>query len=87
MGAAAGRNALGGLRRPCGQVMINPTNSKKGSKYSPTRLIDFELEVALVVGRCTNVKRVSGGCGGGGGGGGTKIGRAMTTKEARGRIF
>jgi hypothetical protein len=67
--------------------MINPADSKKGSKYSPTRLIDFELEVALVVGGCTNVKRVSGGCGGGGGGGGTKIGRTMTTKEAQGRIF
>jgi hypothetical protein len=69
--------------------MINPTNPKQGSKYSLTMLLNFELEVALVVGRCTNVERVSSGCGGSGGrgGGGTKIGRTMTTKEAQGRIF
>jgi fumarylacetoacetase len=32
--------------------MIDPTNPEKGIKYSLTRLLDFELEVALVVGRC-----------------------------------
>jgi hypothetical protein len=67
--------------------MIDPANPEKGSKYSPTRLLDFELEVALVVGGCTNIECVGGGHGGGGCGGGTMIGRTMTTEEAWGRLF
>jgi fumarylacetoacetase len=59
-GAAAGHNALGGVRHPCSQVMINPANPKKGGKYGPTRSLSFELEVALVVGRCTNIECISG---------------------------
>ncbi len=51
------------------------------------RLLNFELEVAIVVGRCTNIKRIGGGLGGGGCGGSTTIGRTMTAEEARGRIF
>jgi hypothetical protein len=34
-----------------------------------------------------NIKRVGGRCGGGGCRGGTTIGRTMTTKETRGKIF
>ncbi len=29
-------NAQGGVQHPCGQVMIDPANPKKGSKYCPT---------------------------------------------------
>jgi hypothetical protein len=75
---------MGGIRRPCGQVMINPAKPKRGSKYGLTRLLDFKLEVAFVISRHTNVERVD--SGGGGGRGGT-IGRPMTAKEAWGRMF
>ena len=78
---AAGCDAQGGVRRPCGQVMIDPADPKKGSKYGPTRSLDFELEVAFIVGGPTNVEYADGD-----GGGGT-IGRPMTAEEARGRIF
>ena len=86
-GAAAGRIALGVVRRPCGQVMINPASSKKGSKYGLTSLPNFELEVALVVDGCTNIEHVSGGCGGGGCWGGTTFVRPMIAEEAQGNIF
>ena len=33
------------LRRPCGQVQVDNTDPKKGSKYSPCRLLDFEIEM------------------------------------------
>ena len=78
---AAGRDAQVGIRRPCGQVVIDPADPKKGSKHGPTRSLDFELEVAFIVGGPTNVEYVDGdgGCG--------TIGRPMTAEEARGRIF
>ncbi len=67
--------------------MIDPINPNTGSKYGPTRLLDFGLEVALMVSGCTHVKRVGGGHGGGGRGGGKTISRPMTAEEAWGRIF
>ncbi len=87
MGTTASRNAPGGVCHPCGQVMINSVNPEKGSKYSPMRLLDFKLEVALVVSRHTNIDCIGGGLGGGGGRGNMTIGRTMTAEEARGRIF
>jgi hypothetical protein len=87
LGAAAGRIALGVVRRPCGQVMINSASSEKGSKYGLTSLPNFELEVALVVNGRTNIEHVSGGWRGGGCWGGTMIGRPMIAKEAQGKIF
>jgi fumarylacetoacetase len=36
--------------RPRGQVAIDKTDLKKGSNYSPCRLMDFELEMAFFVG-------------------------------------
>jgi len=38
------------VTRPCGQLQINPTDASEGSNYGPSRLLDFELEVAFFVG-------------------------------------
>jgi fumarylacetoacetase len=87
LGATAGCYAPGGVRCPCSQVMINPANLKKGSKYSLTRLLNFKLEVAFVVSGCTNIECVGGSHGGGRCRGSTTFDRTMTTNEAWGRIF
>ncbi|KAL3761972.1 hypothetical protein ACHAW5_006678 [Stephanodiscus triporus] len=76
--------AGGVVRRPCGQVMIDPADPKRGSKYGPTRSLDFELEVAFVVGGRTNVERV---VGDGGEYHYDTIGRPMNAEEAKDRIF
>ena len=72
----------GGIRRPCGQVMLDPSNPRAGSVYRPTTSLDFELEVAFFVGGKTNVDddfatttNTN------------TIGRPMTSEEARDRIF
>jgi fumarylacetoacetase len=39
------------VRRPCGQVQADKTDPKKGSIYSPCRILDFELELAFFVGQ------------------------------------
>jgi fumarylacetoacetase len=68
--------------------MIDPANPGGGSAYGPTRPLNFELEVAFVVGKPTNIKQLERGCNSGGGsGGGVTIGRPMTAGEARERIF
>lgn len=38
------------VTRPQGQVQINKESPKEGSKHSPCRLLDFELEMAFFVG-------------------------------------
>ena len=57
-------------------------DDKRGSKYCPTRSLDFVLEVAFIVGGPTDAKVYADGDGGGG-----TIGRPMSAEEARGRIF
>lgn len=42
------------VRRPCGQLQIDPLDPTKGSTYGPCKLMDFELEVAFFVGGPTN---------------------------------
>jgi len=53
------RNSVGGeklstVRRPCGQLQVDPLDPAKGSIYGPCKLMDFELEVAFFVGGPTN---------------------------------
>ena len=38
------------IRRPCGQLQLDPNDPMKGSTYGPCKLMDFELEVAFFVG-------------------------------------
>ena len=38
------------VRRPRGQLQIDATDPKQGSKFGPCRLMDFELEMAMFVG-------------------------------------
>lgn len=40
--------------RPSGQLQKNPTDATQGSVYGPSRLLDFELEMAAVVGGPSN---------------------------------
>eukprot|EP00581_Thalassiosira_minuscula_P011802 CAMPEP_0183722918 /NCGR_PEP_ID=MMETSP0737-20130205/14722_1 /TAXON_ID=385413 /ORGANISM="Thalassiosira miniscula, Strain CCMP1093" /LENGTH=584 /DNA_ID=CAMNT_0025953165 /DNA_START=433 /DNA_END=2187 /DNA_ORIENTATION=+ len=42
------------IRRPCGQLQIDPSHPKKGSTYGPCKKMDFELEVAFFVGGTSN---------------------------------
>lgn len=42
------------IRRPCGQIQLDPLDPTKGSAYGPSKLLDFELEVAFFVGGPTN---------------------------------
>ena len=38
------------LRRPRGQLQLNPATAVDGSKHAPCRLLDFELEMGAIVG-------------------------------------
>ena len=38
------------VKRPCGQLQTDATDPSKGSVYGPCRLMDFELEMAFLVG-------------------------------------
>ena len=40
--------------RPCGQLQNDPTDPKQGSVYGPSKLMDFELEMAFFVGGPAN---------------------------------
>ncbi|KAL7523732.1 hypothetical protein ACHAWF_000645, partial [Thalassiosira exigua] len=62
------------VRRPCGQLQLDPRDPKKGSRYGPCEKMDFELEVAFFVGGPSD--RESNDCG-----------RPLTVEEARDRIF
>jgi fumarylacetoacetase len=43
------------IHRPMGQLQKDPNDEKQGSIHGPCRLMDFELEVAAVVGGPSNV--------------------------------
>ena len=45
--------------RPSGQLQKDKENPKAGSVYGPCRLLDFELEMAFFVGKCS-VRRMNG---------------------------
>mmetsp|Transcript_30679 Transcript_30679/g.64290 ORF Transcript_30679/g.64290 Transcript_30679/m.64290 type:complete len:646 (+) Transcript_30679:266-2203(+) len=53
-GEDGGDENMSFVRRPCGQLQIDPADPKKGSTYGPSKLMDFELEVAFFVGGPTN---------------------------------
>lgn len=38
------------IKRPSGQVQINKAAPMEGSRYSPSKLMDYELEMAFFVG-------------------------------------
>ncbi|KAL7497696.1 hypothetical protein ACHAWT_005795 [Skeletonema menzelii] len=50
----AGGNRMSTVRRPCGQIQLDPLDPAKGSIYGPCKLMDFEMEVAFFVGGPTN---------------------------------
>jgi len=64
------------VRRPCGQLQIDPLDPMKGSTYGPCKLMDFELEVAFFVGGSTNRDNH-----------GENSGKPLTIAQARDRIF
>lgn len=73
------------VRRPCGQLQLDPADPTKGSTYGPSKLLDFELEVAFFVGGPTNHddnKSMAEG-----GGGVTTSGQPLTSQQAKDRIF
>lgn len=45
--------------RPCGQIQVDPQDPKQGSTYGPCKHMDFELEVAFLVGGPPNDKPMS----------------------------
>jgi len=53
-GENVGDETMSFIRRPCGQLQIDPSDPIKGSAYGPCKLMDFELEVAFFVGGSTN---------------------------------
>ena len=65
------------IRRPCGQLQIDPNDPLKGSSYGPCKLMDFELEVAFFVGGTPNYDNELS----------SKIGRPITLDDAKDRIF
>mmetsp|Transcript_15999 Transcript_15999/g.26029 ORF Transcript_15999/g.26029 Transcript_15999/m.26029 type:complete len:321 (+) Transcript_15999:68-1030(+) len=64
------------VRRPCGQLQIDPLDPMKGSTYGPCKLMDFELEVAFFVGGATNHDDE-----------GEHSGKPLTLSQAKDRIF
>ena len=78
-GETAGRergHPMATVRRPCGQLQADPSDPSGGSTYGPTRLLDFELEVAFLLGGPTNPRGQL-----------NDPGRPLTVDEARDRIF
>jgi fumarylacetoacetase len=68
------------IRRPCGQLQIDPLDPTKGSTYGPCKLMDFELEVAFFVGGSTNTDNEEEEQQ-------QLLGRPLTLPEAQDRIF
>ena len=56
-GEEGGGGKMSIVRRPCGQLQIDPLDPTKGSTYGPCKLMDFELEVAFFVGGSTNTDK------------------------------
>lgn len=54
---SGGNNRMSTVRRPCGQIQLDPLDPTKGSIYGPCKLMDFELEVAFFVGGPTNTDK------------------------------
>ncbi len=87
------------IRRPCGQIQLDPKDPTKGSTYGSSKLLDFELEVAFFVGGPTNhdddnnydgstSKDADDDCGEGGRvANENNIGRPLTIQQAKDRIF
>ena len=46
------------VRRPHGQIQVDPNDATKGSSYGPCKLLDFELEVAFFVGGPSNPRGI-----------------------------
>lgn len=74
--ASGNGSKMATIRRPCGQLQIDPNDPLKGSDYGPCKLMDFELEVAFFVGGKPNRDSVA-----------QQIGRPITLEEAKDRIF
>ena len=71
-----GQSPMATVRRPCGQLQADPSDPSKGSTYGPTKLLDFELEVAFLLGGPIDQNgRLN------------DPGRPLTVDEARDRIF
>ncbi|KAL7542555.1 hypothetical protein ACHAXR_011877 [Thalassiosira sp. AJA248-18] len=73
--------AMSTVRRPCGQLQIDPSDPMKGSTYGPCKLMDFELEVAFFVGGPTNRDDDDGGREN------NSVGKPLTLDQAKDRIF
>jgi fumarylacetoacetase len=74
---SGGGGRMSMIRRPCGQLQIDPLDPTKGSTYGPCKLMDFELEVAFFVGGSTNTDSEDE----------QRLGRPLTLPEAHDRIF
>ena len=93
------RIRMSSIRRPCGQIQLDPLDPSKGSTYGPSKLLDFELEVAFFVGGSTNhdddfygnngdsMSKDGGECGSRGVVDENSRGRPLTLQQAKDRIF
>lgn len=94
------RERMSTIRRPCGQIQLDSKDPTKGSIYGPSKLLDFELEVAFFVGGPTNHDDDNnnggsssndadddGGEGTGRAANENSIGRPLTIQQAKDRIF
>lgn len=72
------------VRRPCGQLQLDPSDPAKGSAYGPSELMDFELEVAFFVGGRTDRDEIRNDDGANEN---INSGRPLTFARARDRIF
>jgi fumarylacetoacetase len=92
-GGSNKKKMMSTIRRPCGQLQIDPMDPKKGSTYGPCKLMDFELEVAFFVGGpSSSPPRNSSGNSSSGSNNGSSSGdkhysKPLTLSEAQDKIF
>ena len=79
--SCGGNGKMSTIRRPCGQLQIDPANPMMGSTYGPCKLMDFELEVAFFVGGSTNYDTSAASSDN------EPIGKPLTLDQASDRIF
>ncbi|KAL7448144.1 hypothetical protein ACHAWC_000390, partial [Mediolabrus comicus] len=89
-GGSKKKKIMSTIRRPCGQLQIDPMDPKKGSTYGPCKLMDFELEVAFFVGGPSSSPPNNSGSnssGNNGSGSDKHYSKPLTLSEAQDKIF
>jgi fumarylacetoacetase len=88
-GGGSKKKKMSTIRRPCGQLQIDPMDPKKGSTYGPCKLMDFELEVAFFVGGPSSPppRNSSGSSDNNSSSGDKHYSKPLTLSEAQDKIF